>query len=268
MGHRTGMRSVLLLTSASLMAALLCWCAPPLAAADYASLRDQIAALADRHGIAIDGLSMVADAPATRLPDDAPLKQRFEMLLQRHNYLIVTDDAGAIRSLRIIRRMTVEEIAWLGSRPTRQVGRSRTAAPRATAAPNADRHVVRTTRRRGEHYVTATLEGPDEIVQKALLMVSPAVKKVILSVSLIEELGIDRDALEAGMVGLWDERVPAEHGSLRSIEVGGAVAEGVAVSFIADTELDGAGLIGQSFLNRYHYSLLDSKSQLILEPRR
>ena len=268
MGNRTGVRSVPLLTSASLMAALLCWCAPPLAAADCASLRDQIAALADRHGIAIEGLSKVADAPATRLPDGSPLKERFEMQLGRHNYLIVTDDAGAIRTLRIIRRMTAEEIAWLRRRPGRQAGRPLTAAPRVTAAPKAERHVVQTARRGGEHYVTATLEGPGEVIRKAFLMVSPEVKRVILTVSMIEELGIDRDALEAGMVGLWDQRVPAEHGSLRSVEVGGAVAESVAVSFIADKVLDGDGLIGQSFLSRFDYSLLDSKSQLILDPRR
>ena len=81
---------------------------------------------------------------------------------------------------------------------------------------------------------------------------------------MIQRLGFTREGLQDGISQTAAGSVPVKTGMLKSVRVGDVSAENIPVSFISDQKLNGARLLGMSFLNRFRFSLDDENSELLL----
>ena len=81
---------------------------------------------------------------------------------------------------------------------------------------------------------------------------------------MIRQLGFSQQNLQNGISQTAAGTIPVKTGVLKSVRIGDVSAENVPVSFINDQKLNGARLLGMSFLNRFRFSLDDENSELQL----
>jgi aspartyl protease family protein len=166
--------------------------------------------------------------------------ERLKALLQDYNYLVVQSRPGLIERVLITSRKA------------------------ADGAKSADRAYVETTRLGTHHQVQATLAGPNAVARTVPLLVDTGASAIVLPESMIEELGFAPEALQDGVSQTASGTVPVKIGVLRSVRVGAVSAGDVQVAFIADRRLNGAMLLGMSFLNRFRMTIDDASNELIL----
>ncbi|QXP94109.1 retropepsin-like aspartic protease family protein [Methylococcus capsulatus] len=207
------------------------------AAAEAAGLADQLQGLATESGFAIEGLERLSDEPARRA--EGSVKDRLQTLLQGYNYVLAESRPGNIE------RLVITGIARSGGRP-----------PPSSTIP--------TLRVGAHHQVEALLVGPNGVPQTVSVLVDTGASTVVLPTSMITSLGFDAATLSAGVSQTASGRVHTKTGVLPSVTVGPASAENVAVSFIADKRLNGAMLLGMSFLNRFRVTIDDDHNEIVL----
>ncbi|CAI8773896.1 MULTISPECIES: retropepsin-like aspartic protease family protein [Methylococcus] len=207
------------------------------AAAEAAGLADQLQGLATESGFAIEGLERLSDEPARRA--EGSFKDRLQTLLQGYNYVLVESRPGNIE------RLVITGIARSGGRP-----------PPSSTIP--------TLRVGAHHQVEALLVGPNGVPQTVSVLVDTGASTVVLPTSMITSLGFDAERLSAGISQTASGRVRTKTGVLPSVTVGPASAENVPVSFIADKRLNGAMLLGMSFLNRFRVTIDDEHNEIVL----
>lgn len=195
---------------ASLLGGLLLLVWPALADAD---LRSQVAALAERHGFVVKGLDQLADEPAKPVQGD--LLKQVERLLDRYDYILFHDAGGGIAELYI---------------------RNQKAAP---PPKRAEQYRIDTRRRGRHHLVSADLVGPGSESLRVSLIVDTGASTIVLPSSAMARLGFVRSDLKRGLALTANGRVSTWRGTLVSVGIGDAVAEDVAVTFIADSRLGG-----------------------------
>ncbi len=204
------------------------------------TLRSQLEALAKENGILIEGLDRLgADAAKTAEGDPA---HRIKAMLSDYNYLIVGEGGK-------IEKLTITSLKQVSPRTGLEGG------------------VVKTHRLGTHHQVEATLSGPNNAEITTSLLVDTGATTLVLPESMIERLGLSRKSLQPGKSQTAAGMISVQMGVLKSVRVGEAIAENVPVSFIADKQLNGANLLGMSFLNRFRFSLDDANNELLLSPK-
>lgn len=201
------------------------------------SLLTQLEELAKTDGFRIEGLDRLVPAPARKASGDAAT--RLEILLQDYNYMIVQGHPGRIE------KVTITSLKQSGPK-------------RPYNAP------IRTIRVGNHHQVEARLRGPGGEDLNLPLLVDTGATTIVLPSSMIERLGFQADRLENGQSQTAGGTIAIKIGVLKSVQVGDATVDNVQVSFIADDKLNGAQLLGMSFLNRFRFSLDDENNELSL----
>ena len=95
-------------------------------------------------------------------------------------------------------------------------------------------------------------------------MVDTGASTVVLPQSMIGRLGFAVGELRDGWTQTANGRVRAKVGKLQSIAVGTAMAQDVTVTFLEDNRLNGAKLLGMSFLQRFRITIDDANRRIIL----
>jgi aspartyl protease family protein len=210
--------------------------APPAAAE---SLDAALRRLAEANGFAVEGLERVRGEEAREARGD-PLRQ-IETLLTDFNHTIERAPGGGIVRLAILGRK-------------RQI------------APPPDQVSVATLRRGRHHVVEAVVRGKGGAALTVPLIVDTGASMVVLPASLIAPLGFRPEDLETARMQTANRTVEGRVGMLRSVAVGGMAASDVHVAFIDDALLDGAMLLGMSYLSRFRLTI-DDRNDLILLTR-
>ncbi|QXP84999.1 TIGR02281 family clan AA aspartic protease [Methylococcus sp. Mc7] len=207
------------------------------ACTDAAGLADQLAALAQENGFSIEGLDRLSAEPGRTA--EGGIKDRLKALLQGYNYILAESRPGRIE------RLVITGTARGGGKP-----------PPSSTIP--------TLRIGAHHQVEAVLVGPNGVPQTVSVLVDTGASTVVLPTSMINTLGFDAERLSAGISQTASGQVRTQTGVLPSVTVGPASAENVPVSFIADKRLNGAMLLGMSYLNRFRVTIDDEHDEIVL----
>ena len=132
--------------------------------------------------------------------------------------------------------------------------------------------VIKTTRSFGHHVMRVALEGPNGKTIMKSLLVDTGATEIILPTSMARQMGYELDRLDETAVQTANGVISAYHGTLASLELGGAdrseVLRRVSVLFVDDDSLGGTALLGMSVLRKYNVTFVDSENQIILDKRR
>ncbi|PZN75949.1 MAG: TIGR02281 family clan AA aspartic protease [Candidatus Methylumidiphilus alinenensis] len=200
------------------------------------TLRSQLEALAKEAGVRIEGLDRVANEPPRQ--NEGDVTQRIKALLADYNFMIVGQNGR-------IERVAITSLKDVAPKPKSS-------------------GTVKTQRMGAHHQITATLSGPNNIDVVASLLVDTGATTLVLPESMIRQLGFSQQNLQNGISQTAAGTIPVKTGVLKSVRIGDVSAENVPVSFINDQKLNGARLLGMSFLNRFRFSLDDENSELQL----
>lgn len=200
-------------------------------------LRGALEELASRHGFALVRAGRLDSEGARRA--SGPLEAQLKVLLADYNYAVVATPDRA-----------VEKVVILGRKQAR---------PRQP-----DSFTVPTTRQDAHHVVEAELVGNQDKRLRVALLVDTGATSVVLPSAMIAPLGFAAENLQPGWTQTANGKMSARHATLAAVQVGGAVAEDVAVTFVEDKQLGGNLLLGMSFLGRFQMTIDDSGEQLTL----
>ena len=200
------------------------------------TLRSQLEALAKETGVRIEGLDRVGNEPPRQ--NEGDVTQRIRALLADYNFMIVGQNGR-------IERVAITSLKDVAPKPKSS-------------------GTVKTQRMGAHHQITATLSGPNNMDVVASLLVDTGATTLVLPESMIRQLGFSQQNLQNGISQTAAGTIPVKTGVLKSVRIGDVSAENVPVSFINDQKLNGARLLGMSFLNRFRFSLDDENSELQL----
>jgi len=200
------------------------------------TLRSQLEALAQETGVRIEGLDRVGDEPPRQ--NEGDVTQRIKALLADYNFMIVGQNGR-------IERVAITSLKNVAPKPKSS-------------------GTVKTQRMGAHHQIMATLNGPNGIDVATSLLVDTGATTLVLPESMIRQLGFNQESLQSGISQTAAGTIPVKTGILKSVRVGDVSTENVPVSFINDQKLNGARLLGMSFLNRFRFSLDDENSELQL----
>lgn len=200
------------------------------------TLRSQLESLAQENGIRLEGIEQIGNEPPKQTGGD--VIHRINSLLDDYNFMIVQQSGR-------IERVTISSLKHVAPKPK-------------------NNGAVKTQRMGAHHQVQATLDGPNNIDTPVSLLIDTGATTIVLPESMIRALGFNRKGLQDGFSQTAAGTIPVKTGVLKSVRVGDILAENVPVSFINDQQLNGARLLGMSFLNRFRFSLDDENNELIL----
>lgn len=193
--------------------------------------------MSEKHGFVVKGLSRV-DGVAGSDGNGSVLEQ-IERLLADHNYILLRKPNGRVERLIISGRKRAFP-------PPR---------PRATVS----------TRRRGRHHIVqAVIRGPNGSAVTTGLMVDTGASTVVLPSSMIAKLGFARNQLRKARMKTANRTVEGRIGVLTSVDIAGHSTTKVRVAFVDDGRLQGARLLGMSFLRHFRVTIDDANNQITL----
>jgi clan AA aspartic protease (TIGR02281 family) len=216
-------------------------------------LGGELARLAAQHGFSVTGDEHLADGVGRAEGDD--LLSRLRILLEGFDHIIVQDGRGGI-----------ERVIVLGATEPGVAPPQPLVAVDGAAPPDAPIELP-TIRQGAQHAVRIALEGvAGERVARELL-VDTGADTVVLPMSMIEALGMDRNALQEREVQTANGRTRAQTGQLPAVWLGPWRVADVAVAFLDDDRLGSTGLLGMSVLGRYQLTIDDQQNLLRLTDR-
>ncbi len=218
---------------------------PEVAATDEAEQRplsQLLAELAEDERITIHGLALIDKTPAIHAPDGS-LEGRLRAWLRGYNYIVIHNDRGRIRELRILGH---------GVPPAE-----------ATTKPSV---AVKTIRRGAYHMVKAVLVAPTGIQLPVDMIVDTGATTVVLPMSVAARLGFDAAALREAHANTAAGQVSVRLATLPAVRVGAAEVEGVTTMFIADAAIGDKALLGMSFLKHFRLTMDDAAGMIHLRP--
>lgn len=201
------------------------------------SLKRQLQNLAQEHQFLLEGLDRLSREPGK--PVAGEVREQVQDLLANYNYVLIQGKGGRIE------RVSITSL------------KDPNAKPRSSP-------VVATTRYGSHHQVAASVIGPGGQPMEVTLLVDTGATTLVLPESMIEPLGFDKSSLRPAVSQTASDTVSIRIGTLPSVQVGQVVAENVDVSFFPDQRLNGAQLLGMSFLSRFRFSLDDENNELTL----
>jgi len=203
------------------------------------SLRSQLEALSQENHFPIEGLDRLGSEPAVAA--EGELGQQLKTLLSDYNFLAVGEG-------KKIERLTILSAKQRGPKP--QISGT-----------------VKTQRLGSHHQVQAAMSGPNNIEIPTRLLVDTGATTLVLPESMIGPLGFTAADLRNGVSQTAGGAIAVKTGILKSVKVGEVSVDNVAVSFLPDQKLNGARLLGMSFLNRFRFSLDDGNNELQLQAK-
>lgn len=96
------------------------------------------------------------------------------------------------------------------------------------------------------------------------MLIDTCASTLVLPESMIDQLGFDRTALEAGISQTASDIVHVKVALLQAVTIGNVSVKQVHVSFMPDRALKGTKLLGMSFLSHFRFSLDDEINELVL----
>ena len=200
------------------------------------SLRSQLENLGKENRFHIEGLDRLGPEPAMAVEGD--LEQRIKALLSDYNFLAVGEG-------KKIEQLSILSAKQRGPRPQSS-------------------GTVKTQRLGSHHQVQAALSGPNNVEIGTSLLVDTGATTLVLPESMIGPLGFAAGRLQSGVSQTAGGTIAIKTGVLKAVKVGDVIVENVTVSFIPDQKLNGARLLGMSFLSRFRFSLDDDNNELLL----
>jgi aspartyl protease family protein len=222
------------------------WTSTPALAAQQVEVTQELARLAETHGFAVIGLERTEGSFAGVEEDN--LYARLRRLLEGFDHVIVQGPAGG-----------VERVIVLG------VKVPFVPPPPAPPAPAEDSDIVVPTQRRGtQHIVRATLEGKNGSKIESELQVDTGADYLVLPLSLVKRLGVDKGSLQEREMQTANGKVSAHIGTLPFLWLGERRIGDVETAFLEDAKLGNSGLLGMSVLSRYKLTIEDDKNRITL----
>lgn len=213
------------------------------------NLKDQIEQLARSQGISVKNLHLIQSAPPIRVDGGSP-DQRLKHLLNDYNFAQLSNQQGHIE------KIIITSIKRYENRPTV-----------STAPPKTEDHYsVKTSRNGSHHLVQAELSGPKGAKIKATLLIDTGATTIVLPASHQAALGFSESNLQPGISETANGPVEIMQGKLKSVTIGKAQVDDVAVSFIDNDQLRSSGLLGMSFLGRFQVTFDDADNRITLKP--
>lgn len=203
------------------------------------TVREQLSALANQQGFVVEGLSRLQKEPAPTLEQGTAAEQ-IKDLLRDYNYLAIERRPGVIEKILITSRKS------------------------DSGAKSADSAYIATTRLGAHHQVQAMLAGPNAVAKTVTLLIDTGASTLVLPASMIPELGFSPDTLRKSVSQTASGTVPIQVGTLASVRIGAVALDNVEVGFIADQKLNGAMLLGMSFLGKFRMTIDDARNELVL----
>lgn len=205
------------------------------------SLRAQIEALLGQNNIEATGLHLIGQASPVSTEGD--LEFRIKRLLDGYNYVLLRDSKNG----------AIDKLIVSGARGARKARGSRVS--------------VRTTRRGSGHFVATDIVGQGAGRKKVSLLVDTGAAFIVLPASMKTSLGYMGLKLTKTTFLTANGSVEGEMAVLRTVAVGKALINDVAVAFVDDELLGFPGLLGMSFLKRFVTVIDDNKNEVTLERR-
>jgi clan AA aspartic protease (TIGR02281 family) len=182
---------------------------------------------------------------------------RLRGLLENFNHVIVQVPGGG-----------VDRVIVLGEKvPFEPPPATTSRAPSRSEIGEGGDIVVESERRGAQHLVPVTLGGTGGSKVERELQLDTGADYLVLPLSLLADLGIDRQALEEREMQTANGKVKAHIGTLPSLWLGESRIRDVETAFLEDNKLGGGGLLGMSVLRRYKLTIDDEKNSITLGPK-
>lgn len=212
------------------------------------NLKDQIERLARSQGISVKNLHLIQSAPPLRV-DGSP-EQQLKYLLNDYNFAQLSNRQGHIE------KIIITSIKRYENRPTVTTETTKTE----------DHYSIKTSRNGSHHLVKAELSGPKGAKIKTTLLIDTGATTIVLPASQQAALGFSERNLQPGISETANGPVEIMQGKLKSVTIGKAQVDDVAVSFIDNDQLRSSGLLGMSFLGRFQVTFDDADNRITLKP--
>lgn len=200
----------------------------------FENLAEQLDDLALQHAIDVRGLALLKTFPPARVSAGGVEKQ-LQALLFDFNYVAIRGKDG------------IEQIIVLGIKQH---------------VP--DETIISTSKQGEHHFIEAALTGPNGDRIDVTLMIDTGAAYIVLPKTMIDELGLEEDALTEGRLQTANGMVKAQLGELSSLEIGDQVVDKVAAAFVEDDRLGNVKLLGMNVLNLYRFTLDDEQQTMTL----
>jgi len=231
--------------------------APSLAsfyAAEQVEVSAELERLAALHGFAVTGLENAEAAVGTSTEGD--LYPQLRRLLENFNHVIIQGAEGR-----------VARVIVLGEKlPFEPVPLPLASEPESVDAQGGD-IVIESERRGTQHLVQVALGKKNGSKVDRNLSIDTGADYLVLPLSLVGELGVDKQGLQEHDMQTANGRVKAKIGRLPSLWLGGHRIENVETAFLEDDKLGGAGLLGMSVLGRYKLTIDDANNRITLRSK-
>ena len=221
-------------------------------AAERVEVAGELQDLAEIHGFDVTGLEQTAESFVRAEGDE--LFPRLRRLLEKFDHVIIQDPAG-----------NVERVIVLGEKVPF------VPAPPAPAAEGSARggsdggDIVLPTERRGtQHVVRVSLAGRAGAKVERELHVDTGADYLVLPLSLVEELGIDKATLESRDMQTANGKVKGRVGLLPALWLGERRIVSIETAFLDDDKLGNKGLLGMSVLGRFKLTIDDDENTITL----
>jgi len=226
----------------------------PFYAAAQVGVAEELERLAAAHGFAVTGLEKTEAAVGTSAGEN--LYPRLRRLLENFDHVIVQDTEGGVARVIVLG----EKVPFEPAPPPLPSDLG------SESAQSGD--IVMETERRGtQHLVQVSLGRKNGSKLDRDLSIDTGADYLVLPLSLVEELGVDKKALEEQDMQTANGKVKARIGRLPSLWLGGRRISNVETAFLEDDKLGSKGLLGMSVLGRYKLTIDDANNRITLGSR-
>jgi len=218
----------------------------PSFAAEQVEIADELERLARAHGFTLVGVEQTRESLGTA--DGEELYPRLRRLLENFDHVIVQNAAGGVDRVIVLG----EKIPYEPPPP---------ALPESAEDKDIE---IQTERRGNQRLVRVSLAGKAGSKVERQLQVDTGADYLVLPLSLIETLGVDKGALKDREMQTANGKVQARVGILPSLWLGEHHISNVETAFIEDDKIGNSGLLGMSVLGRYTLTIDDADNNITL----
>jgi aspartyl protease family protein len=215
-------------------------------AAEQVEVSYELERLAEEYGFAVLGLEKTEESFGRAEGEELYLRLR--RLLENFDHVIVQSPTGAVDRVIVLG----VKVPFVPSPPT-------------SVPDDEDTDIRMETQRHGsQHLVRVSLDGKGATKIQRELQVDTGSDYLVLPVSLIEALGVDKESLKAKEMQTANGKVQAQVGTLPSLWLGNHRIRNVETAFLDDEKLAGNGLLGMSVLGRYKLTIDEEGNSITL----
>lgn len=224
-------------------------------AAGRVEVAGELQRLAEAHRFVVTGLEQTSGSLGRAEGEE--LYPRLRRLLENFDHVIVQGQSGL-----------VDRVIVLGEKVPFEPAPPVLLAPSSESGSGADGDIVLATERRGtQHLVRVSLGGKDGSRVERELQVDTGADYLVLPLSLVAELGVDKAALQEREMQTANGKIGARIGNLPFLWLGERRVSNVETAFLEGDKLGSSGLLGMSVLGRYKLTIDDVENSITLGTR-